>query len=46
MIVVTVFFTLLICVTVIWMLHGVGQILMYQDQKDLDEDDDIFPPAR
>jgi uncharacterized integral membrane protein len=46
MIVVTVIFTALICGTVIWMLHGIGRILMYEDQKNAIKDEDDFPPAR
>jgi hypothetical protein len=46
MIVVTVFFMALIFGTVIWVLDGVGRILMHEDQKDAIEDEDEFPHAR
>jgi hypothetical protein len=45
MIIVTVFFTAFFLGTVIWVLHGVGRILMYEDQKDAIEEEDDFPPA-
>jgi uncharacterized integral membrane protein len=46
MILITAIFTLMITGTVIWMLHGIGRILMLQDKKDSNEveDDDLSPP--
>jgi len=48
MILITAIFTALITGTVIWMLHGIGRILMIQDKKDSYEEDyeedDLSPP--
>jgi hypothetical protein len=45
MILVATIFTVLITCTVLWMLHGIGQILILQDQKDSEKIDDDFPSA-
>lgn len=37
---ITVFFTILIAGVVVYLFHGIGRILMYQDQKNEDDFDD------
>jgi len=39
---VAVVLTLLVTVAVIWMLHTIGRIIMFQDIKDEEESDDYF----
>jgi hypothetical protein len=34
--------TLLVTGTVIWMLHSLGRIIMFQDKKEEEETDDYF----
>jgi hypothetical protein len=41
-ILITLFFSLLIAGVVVYLFHGIGRILMYQDQKDEDENDENF----
>jgi hypothetical protein len=39
---ITVFFAILIAGVVVYLFHGIGQILMYQDQKNEDDFDDYI----
>jgi uncharacterized integral membrane protein len=41
-ILITLFFSFLIAGVVVYMLHGIGRIIMYQDKKDEDEYDDYL----
>jgi hypothetical protein len=40
-IVITIILTALVAGVVVYMLHGLGQILMVQDKKDEETDDDV-----
>ena len=41
-ILITAFFSILIAGVVVYLLHGIGRILMYQDKKEEDEYDDYL----